>query len=78
MIVSLMTYVFCLIVSQLLLFVSTCRYLPDSAIVKVLQVLVEGILDVSLGIQPYGRVELLVYYLRAGGHLEVVRSALEM
>lgn len=40
--------------------------------------LVEGILDVSLGIQPYGRVELLVYYLRAGGHLEVVRSALEM
>ena len=38
--------------------------------------LVEGLLDVSLGVQPDGRVELLVHYLRAGGHLGVVRSAL--
>lgn len=59
MIVSLMTYVFCLIVSQLLLFVSTCRYLPDSAIVKVLQVLVEGILMFLWEYSPMGELNCL-------------------
>lgn len=49
---------------------------PDGAIAKVLHVLGERLLDVLLGVEPDGRVELLVHYLRAGGHLSVVRSAL--
>lgn len=38
--------------------------------------LAQCLLDVLLGVQPNGRVELLVYYLRAGGHCSVVRSTL--